>query len=81
MEVDVTVTTADGTQLLSTRTTSFPVAVNYTGIKSASGVITFHFTVQKEAAITTDPETGEPVTADAVTEEKTVTRNINFTQE
>ena len=81
MEVDVTVTTADGTQLLSTRTTSFPVAVNYTGIKSASGVITFHFTVQKEAAITTDPETGDPVTADAVTEEKTVTRNINFTQE
>lgn len=81
MEVDVTVTTADGTQLLSTRVTSFPVAVNYTGIKSASGVITFHFTVQREGATTTDPETGEIITADPVTEEKTVRREITFTQE
>ncbi len=81
MEVDVTVTTADGTQLLSTRATSFPVAVNYTGIKSASGVITFHFTVQREGATTTNPETGEIITADPVTEEKTVTREITFTQE
>ena len=81
MEVDVTVTTADGTQLLSTRVTSFPVAVNYTGIKSASGVITFHFTVQREGATTTNPETGEIITADPVTEEKTVTREITFTQE
>lgn len=81
MEVDVTVTTADGTQLLSTRATSFPVAVNYTGIKSASGVITFHFTVQREGATTTNPETGETVTSDPVTEEKTVKREINFTQE
>ena len=81
MEVDVTVTTADGTQLLSTRVTSFPVAVNYTGIKSASGVITFHFTVQREGATTTNPETGEIITADPVTEENTVTREITFTQE
>ena len=81
MEVDVTVTTADGTQLLSTRVTSFPVAVNYTRIKSASGVITFHFTVQREGATTTNPETGEIITADPVTEEKTVTREITFTQE
>ncbi|MDE6847038.1 MAG: Stk1 family PASTA domain-containing Ser/Thr kinase [Lachnospiraceae bacterium] len=81
MEVDVTVTTADGTQLLSTRTTSFPVAVNYTGIKSPNGVITFHFTVQREGAVTTDPETGQTVTTDAVTEEKTITRDINFIQE
>ena len=61
--------------------TSFPVAVNYTGIKSASGVITFHFTVQREGATTTNPETGEIITADPVTEEKTVTREITFTQE
>ena len=81
MEVDVTVTTADGTQLLSTRTTSFPVAVNYTGIKSPNGVITFHFTVQREGVSTTDPETQEVVTSEAVTEEKTITRNINFVQE
>lgn len=81
MAVDVTVNTADGTQLLSTQTTSFPVAVNYTGIKSATGVITFHFTVEREGATTTDPETGETVTAGSTTEEKTVRREISFTQE
>ncbi|MDE6738385.1 MAG: Stk1 family PASTA domain-containing Ser/Thr kinase [Lachnospiraceae bacterium] len=81
MSVNVTVTTADGTQLLSTQTSSFPVAVNYTGIKSPSGVITFHFTVEREATTTTDPETGETVTTNPVSEEKTVTREIQFTQE
>ena len=82
MPVDVTVTTADGTQLLSTQTSSFPVAVNYTGIKSPSGVITFHFTVQRDAVTTTDPDNPEEtITTDAVTEEKTVTRQINFVQE
>lgn len=81
MSVQVTVTTADGTQLLSTRTSTFPVEVNYTGIKSANGVITFEFTVEREAITTTDSETGEPVTTEAVTENKTVTREINFTQE
>ena len=81
MSVQVTVMTADGTQLLSTQTSSFPVAVNYTGIKSASGVIAFQFTVEREEITTTDPETGETHTTDAVREEKTVTREINFTQE
>ena len=81
MSVNVTVTTVDGTQLLSTQTSSFPVAVNYTGIKSPSGVITFHFTVEREATTTTDPETGETVTTNPVSEEKTVTREIQFTQE
>ena len=82
MSVQVTVRTADGTQLLSTRTSTFPVEVNYTGIKSATGVITFQFTVEREAITTTDPETGEPITTtEAYTEDKTVTREINFTQE
>lgn len=81
MAVNVTVTTVDGTQLLSTQTSSFPVAVNYTGIKSPSGVITFHFTVEKEATTTTDPETGEMITSEPVSEERTVSREINFTQE
>lgn len=81
MPVTVTVTTADGTQLLSTQTSSFPVAVNYTGIKASSGVITFHFTVEQEAITTTDPETGETITSEPVSEERTVKREINFTQE
>lgn len=81
MSVNVTVTAADGTQLLSTQTSSFPVAVNYTGIKSATGVITFTFRVEKEATTTTDPDTGEIVTIPPVSEDKTVQREINFTQE
>lgn len=81
MSVNVTVTTADGTQLLSTQTTSFPVAANYTGIKSPTGVITFTFRVEKEASATTDPNTGETVTSEAVSEDRTVRREISFTQE
>ena len=81
MSVNVTVTTADGTQLLSTQTSSFPVAVNYTGIRSATGMITYHFTVVREGATTTDPETGETSTTEPSSEEKIVTREINFTQE
>lgn len=82
MSVQVTVRTADGTQLLSTRTSTFPVEVNYTGIKSATGVITFQFTVEREAITTTDPETGDVITTtEAYTEDKTVTREISFTQE
>ncbi len=81
MMVDVTLATADGTQLLSTQTSSFPVAVNYTGIKSATGVITFRFTVEKEASTVTDPDTGEVTTTEGSLEERTVTRAVSFTQE
>ena len=81
MAVTVTVTTADGTQLLSTQTSSFPVSVNYTGIKSPTGVITFTFTVQTEDTTTTDSDTGETVTVPGGSQEKTVKREINFTQE
>ncbi len=81
MSVNVTVTTADGTQLLSTQTSTFPVVVNYTGIKSPSGTVTFRFTVEHEAAATPNPETGELIPGEASTEEKTVTREVNFTQE
>ena len=81
MQVQVTVTAADGTQLLSTQTASFPIAVNYTGIKSPSGTVTFRFTVQKEATTYTDTATGETVTTEPVSEDRTVTREVNFVQE
>ncbi len=81
MAVNVTVMTADGTQLLSTQTTTFPVAANYTGIKSPTGTITFTFRVEKEATTTTDPNTGETVTSEAVSEDRTVSREVSFTQE
>ena len=82
MPVYVTVIAADGTQLLGTETSIFPIpAFNRTGIKSATGTVTFRFTVEREATTTTDPETGEIFTTDAVSEERTVTREISFTQE
>ena len=79
--VDVSIVTADGTQLLSTRTNSFPIAVNYTGIKSATGVITFTYKITTEWTTTTDEETGETITLPGETIEKTITREISFTEE
>ena len=72
MQVTVTLTADDGTQLLNTQTTAFPVGVNYTGIKSAAGTIRFTFTVQTEPITITDPETGETTTEG---------RKVNFTEE
>ena len=81
MLVTVIVTAADGTQLLNTQTTSFPVAANYTGIKSPNGVVTFNFTVVRQETTTTDPETGETVTIPGSSETKTVHRPVNFVEE
>ncbi len=81
MQVTVTLTADDGTQLLNTQTTAFPVGVNYTGIKSAAGTIRFTFTVQTEPITITDPETGETTTEGGGTETKTVERKVNFIEE
>ncbi|SCX82561.1 serine/threonine protein kinase [Lachnospiraceae bacterium XBB2008] len=81
MYVQVTITTADGTQLLSTTTTSFPLDVNYTGINAASGTVTYVFTVSTEEVTITDPVTGDATTTPAQTYDKTVTRELTFEAE
>lgn len=81
LPVTVIVTTADGTQLLNTQTTSFPLAANYTGIQSETGTIQFIFTVTTNPMTTTDPNTGETVIIDGTSTEKTVTRNVTFVAE
>ncbi len=81
MLVNITLITADGTQLLNTQTTTFPVATNYSGIKSSMGTIQFRFNVTTEATTTTDPNTGEAVTIEGTTMEKMVTRDVVFTAE
>ena len=81
MMVTVIVTAADGTTILNTQANSFPVAANYTGIRSATGVITFTFTVERQETTTTDPETGEVVTIPGSSETKTVHRPITFVEE
>lgn len=81
MEVAVELIAYDGTVILSTRTTTFPVGGNYTGIKSPSGVIRYTFTVQTEPTTVTNPETGEQTTEGGGSETKTVERQVNFTEE
>lgn len=42
--VHITITTADGQQLLDTTTSAFPYRVSYTGISSSSGTLTMTYT-------------------------------------
>jgi serine/threonine-protein kinase len=73
----VTLVTSDGTTLLNTTTSDFPIQMNSKGITSPTGTITFVYTAT--APTTTNPETGE--TTGGETKEVTVTRAVTFTQE
>ncbi len=75
--VKVTLVTSDGTTLLSTTTSDFPVQGTYKGITAPTGTITFVYTATTPT--TTNPETGETQGGDTV--EYTVTRAVTFTQE
>jgi len=75
--VRVTLVTSDGTTLLSTTTTDFPVQGTYKGITAPTGTLTFVYTAT--APTSTNPETGE--TTGGETQEYTVTRAVTFTQE
>ncbi|MBQ8031358.1 MAG: PASTA domain-containing protein, partial [Butyrivibrio sp.] len=75
--VKVTLVTSDGTTLLSTTTSDFPVQGTYKGITAPTGTITFVYTATTPT--TTNPDTGETTGGDSV--EYTVTRAVTFTQE
>lgn len=75
--VKVTLVTSDGTTLLSTTTTDFPVQGTYKGITAPTGTITFVYTATTPT--TTDPESGETFGGETV--EYTVTRAVTFNQE
>ncbi len=77
VSVRVSLVTSDGTTLLSTTTTDFPVQGTYKGITAPTGTITFVYSATTPT--TTDPETGE--TSGGETVEYTVTRAVTFTQE
>ena len=77
LSVKVTLVTSDGTTLLSTTTTDFPLQGTYKGITAPTGTITFVYTATTPT--TTDPETGE--TTGGESHEYTVTRAVTFTQE
>ena len=78
--VTVTLTSADGTQLLSTQTTSFPIACNFTGIKAATGTILFQYVYTTEATVVTN-EDGTTTNVEGTTENKEIRRAVTFTQE
>ncbi|MCR5557481.1 MAG: Stk1 family PASTA domain-containing Ser/Thr kinase [Butyrivibrio sp.] len=77
LSVHVTLVTTDGTTLLNTTTSDFPIQMNSKGITSPTGTITFVYTAT--APTTTNPETGE--TTGGETKEVTVTRAVTFNQE
>ena len=77
LSVHVTLVTSDGTTLLNTTTSDFPIQMNSRGITSPTGTITFVYTAATPT--TTNPETGETTGGQAV--EYTVTRAVTFTQE
>ena len=82
IEVQVILKPTGGKDLLNTKTSSFPIAqVNYSGITSATGTLTFIYTVTIDETVMEDPETGETVTVPARTEEHTIQRTIEFVQE
>lgn len=80
-EVQVILTPTGGKDLLNTKTSSFPIeTVNYSGITSATGTLTFIYTVTIEETVMED-ENGNLVTVPARTEEHTIQRTIQFVQE
>ncbi|MDD3368074.1 MAG: Stk1 family PASTA domain-containing Ser/Thr kinase [Lachnospiraceae bacterium] len=79
-QVSITLVTADGKQLLQTNTSSFPVAVNFTHIASATGTLTMTYNVTTEATVTTDAN-GNQVTVPGSSTLKTITRSLQFTEE
>ena len=80
-EVQVILTPAGGKDLLNTKTSSFPIeTVNYSGITSATGTLTFIYSVTIDETIMEDDD-GNMVTVPARTEEHTIQRTIQFVQE
>ena len=73
--------TDDGTVLLSTQTSSFPIAEqNITGIKSESGTILFQYINQGESSVVTN-EDGTTTTVEGESESKEIKRSVTFVAE
>ena len=80
-EVAVKLVTDDGTVLLETKVSSFPVSTNYYGLASEGGTVTMTYTVTTDSSTKIDPVTGEEVIVPGSTETKSFTRRVSFTEE
>ncbi len=79
---NVILSTPDGTELFrNDNVTSFPIAINVSGIKgAANGLITFQYLSSGAATTVTDPNTGEAVTQEGVATPKSIQRAVSFTK-
>ncbi|MBP9996164.1 MAG: Stk1 family PASTA domain-containing Ser/Thr kinase [Lachnospiraceae bacterium] len=80
-EATVILTTSTGVELKRETTTSFPVAMNISGISDCdSGVVTIIYTIEIPGSTTTGDD-GEVIDVPSVTEERNITRTVQFTKE
>lgn len=80
-EATIVLTTTSGVELKRETTTSFPVSMNISGIPdSDSGIVSIIYSVTIPGSTTTDAD-GNLVEIPSVTEERTITRTVNFSQE
>ena len=80
-EIAITLIADDGLVLLDTKTSSFPQAANYYGLKASGGTITMSYTVTMGGTTSVDPVTGETITTPGMTEPRSFTRRVEFTPE
>ena len=74
----IVLTTASGTEIYRTATTSFPLPVNLLNISEPTGTLTLIYTVTTDAATVTDPATGEVTTVPGTSEQRTINRPVTF---
>lgn len=77
--VHITLVTDDGKELFNATVTSFPQSVNAYGLTASGGTLTMTYTARTEPTTTTGPD-GETIEGTG-TENKTVTRRVEFTVE
>ncbi len=79
--VYVVIIAADGKKLLDTNINSFPYPANFTGIASSTGTLMMSYNNVTQDTVVTDPNTGESVAVPGRTEQKQISRQLNFTPE
>lgn len=80
-EATVILTTREGVELKRETTSSFPVSMNISGIAdSSSGIVSIIYKVTIPGSTTTD-ENGNVIDIPSITEERTITRTVDFTKE
>ena len=78
MEVGITLVADDGTVLMDTKVTTFPVATNINGIASSGGTLTMTYQVTTEGTPTTDTDGSNTIIVPGTTENQSFTRRVEF---